>query len=221
MQPGPAGSAITFRTSTGPGSQSTCGCGAGWRRAGSRCWLPTCSRPCASGPRAQGPADGDLSIWIDSRTLQSTPESGARAGYDRSKRRKGSEAHIAVDTPGHLLVLTVTAADQGDHEQVAALTAEVQRSPAPPSSWPMSTRATPDRTPYKRPASTASGINRSSTRSPNAASYCCPAAGSWNTASPGQAAFEGWPETPNDSTRPLTGSSRFRHIAAAGSGGAG
>jgi hypothetical protein len=29
--------------------------------------------------------------------LQSTPESGARAGYDGAKRRKGSEVHIAVD----------------------------------------------------------------------------------------------------------------------------
>ena len=52
-------------------------------------------------------------ICIDSRTLQSTPESGARAGYDGAKRRKGSKVHIAVDTLGHLLALTVTPADQG------------------------------------------------------------------------------------------------------------
>jgi transposase len=45
---------------------------------------------------------------IDSRTLQSTPESGARAGYDGAKRRKGSKVHIAVDTLGHLLALRVT-----------------------------------------------------------------------------------------------------------------
>jgi hypothetical protein len=50
-------------------------------------------------------------VVIDSRTLQSTPESGARAGYDGAKRRKGSKAHIAVDTLGHLLALTVTPAD--------------------------------------------------------------------------------------------------------------
>jgi len=30
---------------------------------------------------------------LDSRTLQSTPESGARAGYDGAKRRKGSKVH--------------------------------------------------------------------------------------------------------------------------------
>jgi transposase len=66
-------------------------------------------------------------VVIDSRTLQSTPESGARAGYDGAKRRKGSKVHIAVDTLGHLLALTVTSADQGDREQVAALAQEVQQ----------------------------------------------------------------------------------------------
>ena len=45
-------------------------------------------------------------ICIDSRTLQSTPESGARADYDGAKRRKGSKVHIALDTLGHLLALT-------------------------------------------------------------------------------------------------------------------
>src|SRR5260370_40985052 len=66
-------------------------------------------------------------VVIDSRTRQSTPESGARAGYDGAKRRKGSKVHIAVDTLGHLLALTVTSADQGDREQVAALAQEVQQ----------------------------------------------------------------------------------------------
>ena len=37
---------------------------------------------------------------LDARTLQSTPESGARAGYDGHKRRKGSKVHLAVDTLG-------------------------------------------------------------------------------------------------------------------------
>ncbi len=67
-------------------------------------------------------------ICIDSRTLQSTPESGARAGYDGAKRRKGSKVHIAVDTLGHLLALTVTPANQGDREQVAALAEQVQHA---------------------------------------------------------------------------------------------
>ena len=64
---------------------------------------------------------------IDSRTLQSTPESGARAGYDGAKRRKGSKVHAAVDTLGHLLALHVTAADQQDRAQVEKLAAAVQQ----------------------------------------------------------------------------------------------
>jgi transposase len=66
-------------------------------------------------------------LVIDSRTLQSTPESRAQAGYDGAKRRKGSKVHIAVATLGHLLALTVTPADQGDREQVAAPAQEVQQ----------------------------------------------------------------------------------------------
>ena len=65
-------------------------------------------------------------VCIDSRTLPSTPESGARAGYDGAKRRKGSKVHIAVDTLGHLMALKVTAADQGDRTQVAALAQQMQ-----------------------------------------------------------------------------------------------
>ena len=36
-------------------------------------------------------------VIIDSRTLRSTPQSGARAGYDGAKRKKGSKVHIAGD----------------------------------------------------------------------------------------------------------------------------
>ena len=63
---------------------------------------------------------------FDSTTLTSTPESGARAGYDGAKRRKGSKLHIAVDTLGHLLALVVTPADAQDRAQVAALCQAVQ-----------------------------------------------------------------------------------------------
>ena len=65
---------------------------------------------------------------FDSRTLQSTPESGGkgRAGYDGAKRRKGSKTHLAVDTLGHLLALHVTAADEQDRQQVTKLAEQVQ-----------------------------------------------------------------------------------------------
>ncbi|HZM36334.1 Transposase DDE domain protein [compost metagenome] len=63
---------------------------------------------------------------LDSRTLQSTPESGARAGYDGAKRRKGAKVHAAVDTLGHLLALHVTPASEQDRAQVEQLAQAVQ-----------------------------------------------------------------------------------------------
>ena len=63
---------------------------------------------------------------FDSRTLQSTPESGARATYDGAKRKKGSKTHIAVDTLGNLLALLVTPADEQDRTMVGELAEKVQ-----------------------------------------------------------------------------------------------
>jgi len=73
-----------------------------------------------------GRTDAPSAAILDSRTLQSTPESGARAGFDGHKKRKGSKVHAAVDTLGHLLALKVTAADQQDRAQVAELAQAVQ-----------------------------------------------------------------------------------------------
>lgn len=63
---------------------------------------------------------------FDARTLQSTVESGARAGYDGHKKKKGSKVHMAVDTLGNLLALHVTPANEQDRAQVAELAAQVQ-----------------------------------------------------------------------------------------------
>lgn len=65
-------------------------------------------------------------VFFDSRTLQSTPESGPRAGYDGAKRRKGSKVHVAVDELEHLLAAVVTPANEQDRAQVGVLTQEVQ-----------------------------------------------------------------------------------------------
>jgi transposase len=65
-------------------------------------------------------------VILDGRTMQSTPESGARGGYDGYKRRKGCKVHIAVDTLGHLLALKVTAAHEQERAQVADLAREIQ-----------------------------------------------------------------------------------------------
>lgn len=69
----------------------------------------------------QGRAEQPSAVIMDSRTLQSSPESGGRAGYDGGKRKKGSKVHIAVDTLGHLLALCVTSANQQDRELVQEL----------------------------------------------------------------------------------------------------
>jgi len=63
---------------------------------------------------------------FDGRTLQSTPESGTRAGYDGAKHKKSSKVHMAVDTLGHLLALYVTPANQQERAQVDELANQVQ-----------------------------------------------------------------------------------------------
>jgi transposase len=65
---------------------------------------------------------------LDGRTLQSTPESGARAGYDGHKRRRGSKVHLAVDTLGHLLAAKVTPANEQERAQVDELAAKIQET---------------------------------------------------------------------------------------------
>jgi transposase len=74
----------------------------------------------------QGRDANPTAAIIDSRTIQSTPSSGAGAGYDGAKRRKGRKVHIAVDTLGHLLALHVTAANEQDRAQVGALASQLQ-----------------------------------------------------------------------------------------------
>ena len=65
-------------------------------------------------------------VIFDSRTLQSTPESGARAEYDGAKRKRGSKTHIAVDTLGNLLAVLVTPANEQDRATVGKLAEQVQ-----------------------------------------------------------------------------------------------
>jgi transposase len=80
----------------------------------------------AQGRNAQGRNAEPTAVILDSRTLQSSPESGARAGYDGAKRKKGSKVHVAVDTLGHLLAVRVTPANEGDRAQVEQLAQAVQ-----------------------------------------------------------------------------------------------
>jgi transposase len=65
-------------------------------------------------------------VILDGRTLQSTCESGPRAGYDGHKRKRGSKVHMAVDTLGNLLAVHITPANEQERAQVAELARQVQ-----------------------------------------------------------------------------------------------
>jgi transposase len=75
----------------------------------------------------EGRSEQPSAIILDARTLQSTPESGARAGYDSAKKKLGTKVHAAVDTLGNLLALAITAANEQDRAQVATLAEQVQQ----------------------------------------------------------------------------------------------
>ena len=77
---------------------------------------------------AKGKKGQPSAAIFDGRTVQSTPESGERAGYDGYKRKKGSKIHMAVDTLGYLLALHVTPASEQEREQVKELVADVQET---------------------------------------------------------------------------------------------
>ncbi|MCL4272686.1 MAG: IS5 family transposase [Anaerolineales bacterium] len=77
---------------------------------------------------AKGKKELPSAAIYDGRTVQSTPESGDRAGYDGYKRRKGSKLHLAVDTLGLLLAAQVTPANEQERAQVKELSEAVQEA---------------------------------------------------------------------------------------------
>ena len=86
-------------------------------------------------PEIEGRTPQPRAAILDSRTLQSSPENGGRAGYDVAlgghdghKRRKGSKVHLAVDTLGQLLTVMVTPANEQDRAQVGALAERIQEA---------------------------------------------------------------------------------------------
>src|SRR5207244_12852361 len=54
-----------------------------------------------------GRAPQPTAVVLDGRTLQSTPESGHRDGYDGHKKKLVSKSHVAADTLYHPLALPV------------------------------------------------------------------------------------------------------------------
>ncbi len=76
--------------------------------------------------KAQGRNPDPSAVIFDGRVMQSTPASGARAGFDGHKKRRGSKVHMAVDTLGLLVGLLVTPANEQERAQVRELAQQVQ-----------------------------------------------------------------------------------------------
>ncbi len=143
---------------------------------------------------------------FDARTLQSTPESGARAGYDGHKRKKGSKVHMAVDTLGHLLALHVTPANEQERARVEELAKAVQEVTDEHVELAYVDQGYTGEEPAQ--AAEKPGITLQVVKScprPSGASCCCPAAGWWSAASAGWLASDAWPRTTNGWPPPWSG----------------
>jgi transposase len=76
----------------------------------------------------EGNTEQPSAAIIDSRTLQGSVENGDRGSYDGHTRKQGTKLHLAVDTLGQCLAMTVTGAKKGDRAQVEALTEAIQEA---------------------------------------------------------------------------------------------
>src|ERR687887_417246 len=89
-----------------------------------------CSTPCAGSCVRGRPGGCCPPTSSPGQRSTSSPESGQRAGYDGHKKRRGSKVHLAVDTLGHLLALTVTPANEDEREQAGDLAEAAQEATA-------------------------------------------------------------------------------------------
>ena len=94
------------------------------RGAVSRFWLKMCVRFCGSGAGARASRRRFVSTAGRCNRRRNRVRGRATTGPSAGRDRR---CISAVDTLGHLLALTVTPADQGDREQVAALAQELQQ----------------------------------------------------------------------------------------------
>jgi transposase len=142
-----------------------------------------------------GRKEQPTAMIADSRTLQSTPESGARAGYDGAKRRKGSKVHAAVDTLGHLLALHVTPADEQDRAQVGELAGQVQQITGESVTLAYVDQGYTGEAAQEAAAEHSIQLQVSSTPRPNVVLSCCREDGWWKEALPGPPASAASHET--------------------------
>ena len=89
-------------------------------------------------------------VIFDARTLQSTPESGSRAGFDGHKKKHGSKVHVAVDALGHLLALVATPANEQERPKSPLWRNKFKPPAVRAFKSPSSIKATPEARPLKR-----------------------------------------------------------------------
>jgi hypothetical protein len=127
---------------------------------------------------------------------RSTPESGARGGYDgHKKHKKGSKVHAVVDTLGHLLALFVTPANEQERARVGELAEAVQEEATGESvelAYVDQGYAAGEQPAEEAEAHGMRDWRWSSTKRRNGASCSCRGDGSWNAISPGHRGFGGW-----------------------------
>jgi transposase len=99
---------------------------------------------------AQGRNAQPSAAIVDSRTLQSPPASGTRAGDDGAKRRRGSTVHMAVETLGHRLARTSQPPTSRTGARARPWLTRGKRSQARRSNSRMSTKGIPAQTPPRR-----------------------------------------------------------------------
>ena len=134
-------------------------------------------------------------VVLDGRTLQSSCESGPRSGYDGYKRKKGSKVHRAVETPGHLLAVHMTPANEQERAQVLELCEAVRPPQDTTSNSHGPTRATRQSNRARTPKRRVSSCRSSSWQRQRRALCCCPGAGWSSAALPGRRAFDDCPDT--------------------------
>lgn len=142
-------------------------------------------------------------VILDGRTLQSTCESGPRAGYDGYKRKRGSKVHMAVDTLGHLLAVHVTPANEQERAQVAELARQVQQATGQTVKVAFADQGIPVKRLHKPRWMKESTFKSSSYQRPRKALCCCPGAGSLSVALAGSTASGDSPVTMNAFQKPL------------------
>lgn len=126
---------------------------------------------------AQGRPGQPSAVILDGRTLQSTCESGPRAGYDGYKRKNGSKVQVAVDTLGHLLAVHITPANEQKRAQVQALAQEIQHVTGRTVKLALPIKVTRAKRPHKPLATKASTCRVLSCRRRKRALCCCRADG--------------------------------------------